>query len=482
MVNSSTPAEVKKPPGCIQYFNEPRLSDLVVRLVESNPVSDSTSEHERTRDVHVSKLILATASEYFRVCCMTDVGATATDTHNTELCPDAPVSSAKRRKVEGPTDGVLRLVVPTQQIGVELLRFTYVGNVPQTLADPLDLVLLAVCADKYQVAGVLETVVGRLETMTENEEACRIILSNLPSSLIETHPQMDDLIRSCAKFIVKSFYSSMLEVQENTDKFLKEPFQVVETIICDDDFVAGSEENLVHYVIQWAQVNITNEADLEQWLRKVTPHVRFGTMSFSYLSALSKIPSFKDATFIANSRNLGSPFLHTFTDEGLAGSKFFVERSRSARIENQVYIYVKASAISKRIMWCADRGLRICSLGKRFFGDVKVVQGFRFRLEVGWCGMHCELQLSLKRLPLEGDTPLDNLFNSERTLVTSSVYNEEREDYESQRTEFIECSGSAKARVVLGPFPEDTSPEDMVETLERQGDEELNFWMDVTVL
>eukprot|EP00271_Cylindrocystis_brebissonii_P006258 TRINITY_DN1896_c2_g3_i1.p1 TRINITY_DN1896_c2_g3~~TRINITY_DN1896_c2_g3_i1.p1 ORF type:complete len:493 (+),score=42.24 TRINITY_DN1896_c2_g3_i1:45-1523(+) len=466
--NPASGSDMAKQPGPIKQardFNEPRLSDLIVRLVVPE------SEEERTLDIHVSKLMLANESDYFRTVCMTEVGADVNTASTSRSGPDGSGPEQKKRKIERVKDGLLRLVVSSFEIGTELLRYPYSLEVSDSFSDPKDLVQLVLCADQYMMTGILRVVAEKLEEKvrdTDEYDLGRLILSQFPRSCSELRPLLDKLVQESALSIVRSAYSCPEGFLDGEQCFFVKPFEVVLATVTYNCPITAFPENYVFGVIQWVQENMVNESDPAHWFDLIIPHVPFGIMSSSFLLALSRIPSFTNAAILATTRKKGLsntllssiPYWH-MSEMFPAQKNFLFDHE-----EGLLNVMVDEAVLRKEITEQIALGAAGSSPEVAFEGEHVVIQGFRFCLELSWCAKDRELQLVLKRLPEPEPAPLTSVFNTVCALVETNMYEARTNKFDGEpRLEFMACGSRAKARIVLGPFLEGISAEEVLKGL-----------------
>eukprot|EP00271_Cylindrocystis_brebissonii_P004207 TRINITY_DN1580_c0_g3_i1.p1 TRINITY_DN1580_c0_g3~~TRINITY_DN1580_c0_g3_i1.p1 ORF type:complete len:555 (+),score=12.36 TRINITY_DN1580_c0_g3_i1:108-1772(+) len=412
-------------------FNEPSLSDQVIRLAYKARVQHATestlckSVAERSisldddrateyLDVHVSRLLLASESDYFKTRFMTEMtdhfqslpasikasvsvsedphrvpqglpgsrvghltraGRSSSDVSSiSHIAEDPFVSRGVSR--ESLVREPLYLEVPSAEVGLELLRFPYQLKLSGLLIEQDQVIELLLCADMYMVTRAVEECTLHLDKMTDNEYSCSSCMEALPFSLGETHKCVLKLLQKCARIVATLRYPDASKVHANLSQFVKEPVMVVIAVVCDDDFNTPNEETLVSALLAWMGQNSPWPMELEDVICR---ECRLGSMSTSVLMALrSKLKQSTSASLLSlaiASRSLpnGADRLASLRSGCLARGRKIFGDERPGRVLCEVVRFVVTEQVLSSAAQRCSLGIQQCKLVAQV---ERTVQGF----------------------------------------------------------------------------------------------------------
>eukprot|EP00271_Cylindrocystis_brebissonii_P021478 TRINITY_DN7680_c0_g1_i1.p1 TRINITY_DN7680_c0_g1~~TRINITY_DN7680_c0_g1_i1.p1 ORF type:complete len:541 (-),score=38.98 TRINITY_DN7680_c0_g1_i1:323-1945(-) len=458
-------------------FNEPFVSDQVVRLVARTPdgLPQATSSHcdlpndsSWTHvDVYVRKQTLMDASEYFNRRLTTEIGAAVPQNGNSERaevsgirvaaghvakagqkkqkgvrtlrmrtrsCSPASASTREGTQIQEPEYPVISLEVPTIAIGTELLQYCYTKSLSDAFSSLQDLSELLLCADQYMMQDVVEECLNGLEKLlscvcrtprwrlasaTPPECSCACLLLKLPKplaeSLAETYPRLHSILLNSVHCAARTRYPDLLTLVRDIKQFRTEPLHVVIAAISSDEFRTPSEDLLLYYVLQWVSQNTTDPASTLAAYTAILPHIRFGALSSAFLSALNRTPPFVKVVALALARRQSHGILKSPLGFQLHQDFLGFQAFRPPRPGEE-----KSSTITFKFL--VDQVLELFQGAiSEVWTDPVILRGFRFASCVSRGSSSNNLLFSIARLEENEGTLCGTLLNPVPVVVEMAL-------------------------------------------------------------
>ncbi|KAL8543509.1 hypothetical protein ACS0TY_004163 [Phlomoides rotata] len=247
-------------------FNDPKYSDrtLLLEIIDDADSDDDPShlvpnvKHDgdllitattapRVKTVHISSLILAARSTFFR-----------------KLFSNGMLESEQN-------NARLRINTSEEASLMYLLKYIYNNNLPTTLKALLD---LSVTADKFEAASCFRDCIRSLQNLPMTCESAALYFDLPPSVLMS--PIVQPLADAAKQFLIAKF--------KDLDKFKKEMLNLtlagIQAVLSSDDLEVTSEDVVYDFVVTWAHKHYSDLEERRGILKTHLLHlVRFPLMT-----------------------------------------------------------------------------------------------------------------------------------------------------------------------------------------------------------